>query len=88
MEAQGKTAGPSEHIEGPATLNIFVETEEDDLWVSVKDGTGTILVHEELDEHFTTTLNVEKGMYWVRVLPVEAELNLRGVAVGMPIWVD
>ena len=88
MEGESGRAGPSEHIQGPALLHVHAHTTEKDLWLSVKNDSGVLLHEEELRDTVDVQLKVEKGAYWVRILPKEAALNVRGVALGMPIWVE
>ena len=88
MENPKGKKGPSERITGPATLHVHAETQEPNMWISVKNGQGNLLLHEELTETRIITLPLEAGVYWVRILPEEPGINIRGMAVGMPIWVD
>ena len=88
MENTKEKKGPSQRITGPATLHVHVDTQEPNMWVSVKNAQGRLLLHEEVQQPKIMTLSVDVGVYWVRVLPEEPGLNVRGMAVGMPIWVD
>ena len=88
VENKEKKVGPGERITGPATLHYTIQTQEENLWVFIKDGAGEVLLHEELKDSTTGQLEVGEGMYWMRVLPSEFGVQARGAAVGMPIWVD
>lgn len=88
VENEKETAWPGERINGVGVLHFVAETQEEELVLSIKDGSGRILFDEQLYSSMTGQISVDTGMYWIRILPLHRGVEARGAALGMPIWVD